>query len=54
MYRMNLSQHHPIDLDRTEKYILSLRLSPESFEFSLYDPLADGSFYLKHERFSGK
>lgn len=51
---MNLSQHHTIDLDRTEKYILSLRLSPESFEFSLYDPLADGSFYFQHEPFSGK
>lgn len=50
---MNISQHHTIDLDKTEKYILSLRLSPESFEFSLHDPLADGSFYFQHESFSG-
>lgn len=50
---MNLSQHHTINLDKTEKYILSLRLSPASLEFSLHDPLADGSFYFQHESFSG-
>ncbi len=50
---MNISQHHTINLDRTEKYILYLRLSPEGFEFSLHDPLADGSFYFQQETFSG-
>lgn len=50
---MNISQHHTINLDRTEKYILYLRLSPEGFQFSLHDPLTDGSFYFQQETFSG-
>lgn len=40
-----------IDLDRSEKYILSLRLQPAGFSFSIHDPLTDGSFYYQQERF---
>ncbi len=48
---MNISQHHTIDLDRTEKYILTLRLTADGFAFSLHDPLTDGSFYFQQEVF---
>lgn len=44
-------QDNVIDLDKTEKYILSIRLQPDGFSFSVHDPLTDGSFYFQQEQF---
>lgn len=51
MMMTNQFDNSRIDLDRSEKHILSMRLDDEGFSFSIHDPLSDGSFYFQQERF---
>lgn len=40
---------HTIDFNKSEQYILSIRLSTDGFSFSIYNPIRD-SFILSHQR----
>ena len=39
----------PIDFNKSEQYILSIRLSTDGFSFSIFNPLGEGRFsFHKH------
>ncbi len=40
--------------DHSEKYLLTIRLYPEGFAFSLYDPLCDGSYFYREISYNKK
>ncbi len=42
------------NLDRSEKYVLSIRLNAGSCSFALYDPLTDGSYFFQEVIYNKK
>lgn len=52
--KMKILLPEHIDLNRPERYIFTIEVLPESFAFSVYNPVDDGSYYYHSLEKEGK